>query len=115
VVILGLTFKENCPDIRNTKVIDIVHELREYGIDPLVHDPVADPEEAKMVYGLKLLKDLPASVDAVIIAVAHKEYAEMGPQAVMDMLTPDRGVVVDVKSLFSAKDFSDPHIRYWRL
>ncbi len=115
VVILGLTFKENCPDIRNTRVVDIVAELQEYGIDPLVHDPEADPEEAKEVYGLKLLKDLPASADAVIIAVAHRQYAEMGPEKIQAILTPDRGVVVDVKSLFAKEDFQDPHIRYWRL
>ncbi len=115
VVILGLTFKENCPDIRNTRVVDIIAELREYGIEPLVHDPLASAKEALEVYNIHLLKDLPTNVDAVILAVAHKEYQEAGPQVVKDMLTPDRGVVVDVKGIYSARDFPENHIRYWRL
>ncbi len=115
VVILGLTFKENCPDIRNTRVVDIIGELKEYGIDPLVHDPMASPREALDVYGIHLLKELPANVDGVILAVAHKAYMHMGAQAIKDMLTPDRGVVVDVKGMFSAGDFPEGHIRYWRL
>ncbi len=115
VTILGLTFKENCPDIRNTKVIDIISELREYGIEPLVHDPIADPREAEQVYGLKLVKDLPMNSDAIILAVAHDDYIKKGPQMVTDMLTPDKGVVVDVKSIFDSNDFDDKNIRYWRL
>ncbi|NPA94805.1 MAG: nucleotide sugar dehydrogenase [Thermodesulfobacteria bacterium] len=115
VSILGLTFKENCPDIRNTKVIDIISELREYGIEPLVHDPIADPKEADQVYGIKLVKDLPMNSDAVILAVAHDDYIKKGAQAVVNMLTPDKGVVVDVKSIFSKEDFKDRNIRYWRL
>ncbi len=115
VVIMGLTFKENCPDIRNTKVLDIVAELNDYGINPLVHDPVADPEEAMDVYGIKLLKDLPASTDCAIAAVAHQEYRDMGAAAVRDMLVPDKGIVIDVKGMFSRDDFPDDSVRYWRL
>ncbi len=115
VSVLGLTFKENCPDIRNTKVMDIIAELRDYGIEPLVHDPLADPREAEMVYGLKLVKDLPPNSDAVILAVAHDDYIKEGPQRVIQMLTPDKGVVVDVKSMFTQKDFEGANIRYWRL
>ncbi len=115
VTILGLTFKENCPDIRNTKVIDIISELREYGIEPLVHDPIADPREAEQVYGLKLVKDLPMNSDAIILAVAHDDYIKKGPQMVTDMLTPNKGVVVDVKSIFDSNDFDNKNIRYWRL
>jgi len=115
VVILGLTFKENCSDIRNTRVIDIIHEFMEYGIEPLVHDPLADPQEAKSVYGIRLLKDLPANVDAVILAVAHKTYAEAGVSVIKDMLTPDRGVVIDVKDFYHPDDFKEKTIRYWRL
>ncbi len=115
VVILGLTFKENCSDIRNTRVIDIIHEFREYGIEPLVHDPLADPQEAKSVYGIRLLKDLPANVDAAILAVAHKTYAEAGVSVIKDMLTPDRGVVIDVKDFYHPDDFKEKTIRYWRL
>ena len=115
VSILGLTFKENCPDIRNTKVIDIISELREYGIEPLVHDPIADHKEAELVYGLKLVKDLPPNSDAVILAVAHDDYIKKGVEAIMQMLTPDKGVVVDVKSMFRPEDFKGRNIRYWRL
>ncbi len=115
VAILGLTFKENCPDIRNTKVIDIIEELREYGIDPLVHDPIADEKEAQQVYGIRLLRDLPANSDAVILAVAHDDYIKKGADALMDMLTPDKGVVIDVKSVFDRAAFQKGNIRYWRL
>ncbi len=115
VLILGLTFKENCPDIRNTKVLDIVHELREYGIEPLIHDPIAEPEEAEAVYGIKLLRELPSNSDAVILAVAHDDYIKNGADTIKDILTPDKGVVVDVKSIFSRNQFPEKHIRYWRL
>ncbi len=115
VVILGLTFKENCPDIRNTKVVDIIRELREYGIEPMVHDPIADPNDALRVYGIRLIKDAPTNCDAAILAVAHNDYISKGPGFVKDMLTPDKGVVIDVKSSFKKDDFSEEHIRYWRL
>ena len=115
VSILGLTFKENCPDIRNTKVIDIISELREYGIEPLVHDPIADPKEAEQVYGIKLVKDLPTNSDAVILAVAHDDYIKKGTGDIANMLTPDKGVIVDVKSVFNKADFKGKNIRYWRL
>ncbi len=115
VVIMGLAFKENCPDIRNTRVVDIIDELNDYGIKPLVHDPVADPREAMRVYGIKLLKELPASADCAIVAVAHDEYRNAGASAVRDMLVPDRGIVMDVKGLFRREDFRDASVRYWRL
>ncbi len=115
VVILGLTFKENCPDIRNTKVVDIIRELREYGIEPMVHDPIADPNDALRVYGIRLIKDAPTNCDVVILAVAHNDYISNGPGFVKDMLTPDKGVVIDVKSSFKKDDFREEHIRYWRL
>ncbi len=115
VLIMGLTFKENCPDIRNTKVLDIIGELREYGIDPLVHDPIAEPAEAEAVYGIKLLKELPSNLDAIILAVGHDDYIKRGAGMIKDMLTPDKGVVVDVKSIFSKVQFPEKNIRYWRL
>ncbi|NIA08966.1 MAG: nucleotide sugar dehydrogenase [Nitrospiraceae bacterium] len=115
VLILGLTFKENCPDIRNTKVMDIVRELREYGIDPLIHDPLADPKDAQTAYGIRLLTELPVNVDAVILAVAHKTYKEAGSATVKEILTPDRGVVIDVKDFYKPEDFDETNIRYWRL
>ncbi len=115
VGILGLTFKENCRDIRNTRVIDIVQELREYGIEPELHDPLASPQEAKEIYGLDLYPEPPRGLDAVILAVAHDEYKKLGPKGVLSLLRPGRGVIVDVKGLFSAADFTQTPYRYWRL
>ncbi len=78
VVILGFTFKENCPDTRNTKIIDIVKELEEYGINPIITDPIADAKEAKQLYGVEFVPiDEIQEMDAVIIAVAHKEFIEL--------------------------------------
>ena len=78
VAILGFTFKENCPDTRNTKVIDIVNELKEYGIDPIIADPQADAEEAKKLYGIEFVDiDSIRDMDAVVLAVAHREFSEI--------------------------------------
>ncbi len=113
--ILGLTFKENCRDIRNTRVIDIIQELREYGIEPEVHDPLALADEAREIYGVELYSEPPRGLDAVILAVAHEEYKKLGPQGILKTLRPGRGVIVDVKGLFSPEDFSQTPYRYWRL
>ena len=115
VVIMGLTFKEDCPDIRNTKVLDIIRELNDYGIKPLVHDPVADPAEAMDAYGIALLRELPASTDCAILAVAHGEYRQRGASAIREILVPDKGIVIDVKGIFKRKDFPEDTVRYWRL
>ncbi len=115
VGILGLTFKENCRDIRNTRVLDIIYELRDYGIEPEVHDPLADPLLAEELYGLRLYPDPPRGLDAVILAVAHEAYRELGPEGVVATLRPGRGVIIDVKGLFSAADFASTPYRYWRL
>lgn len=83
VLILGLTFKENCPDLRNTKIVDIVHELKEYGVDVDVVDPWVDAEEAKEEYGLEVQSSISQSdYDSVIVAVAHKEFTDMGISAI---------------------------------
>jgi len=116
VGILGLTFKEDVPDLRNSRVPDIVAELREYGLQAVVHDPLSDPEEALEEYGIRLaaweeLKDL----DAVILAVAHKEYRQMDPGQVTAKLKKGHpGVIIDVKSIFKETDFPE-HISYWSL
>jgi UDP-N-acetyl-D-glucosamine/UDP-N-acetyl-D-galactosamine dehydrogenase len=116
VAVLGLTFKENVPDLRNSKVPDIIQELREYGVQVLVHDPIAEPEEAVAEYGIHLQswKDL-KNVDGLVIAVAHRAYAEMGLQ---DLLKPLRsqqeGVVIDVKCLLNPATLL-PSLKYWRL
>lgn len=116
VAVLGLTFKENVPDLRNSKVPDIIQELREYGVQVLVHDPIAEPEEAVAEYGIHLQHwDDLKNVDGVIVAVAHRAYAEMNLQELLKPLRDQRdGVVVDVKSLLDRTKISSS-LKYWRL
>jgi UDP-N-acetyl-D-galactosamine dehydrogenase len=116
VAVLGLTFKENVPDIRNTKVIDIIRELEGFGVKVLLHDPLADAEEVKDRYDLKLmdLKDL-RNVDAVIVAVAHKAYEKMGIKGVAALGRSDQVVVVDVKGMFAKAKLPPGGLHYWRL
>ena len=114
VGILGFTFKENVPDIRNSKVIDIYRELTSYGIAPLVHDPLADPEAMRSEYGVGLtaieeFRDL----HGLILAVPHRHYGELGPAGIAAMIA-DRGAFVDVKSEFAPAELR-PDIRYWSL
>jgi UDP-N-acetyl-D-galactosamine dehydrogenase len=98
VLVLGLAFKENCPDVRNTRVVDIVHELREYGAHVDVHDPWVDADEAEREYGLRPLATPAAGAyDAVVLAVAHREFKAMGGDAIRAFVR-DGGVVYDVKS-----------------
>jgi UDP-N-acetyl-D-galactosamine dehydrogenase len=102
VLILGLAFKENCPDIRNTKVIDIVNELNEYHCKVTVYDPWVDKLEAKNEYGIKLLDDTKSELyDAIVIAVAHKEFKQMGIDKIRALGKP-KHVVYDLKYLFPA-------------
>ena len=118
VAILGLTFKENCPDIRNSRVVDIISELKEYGIEPLIHDPVADPEEAQKEYFINLCSavDLYA-LDAVVVAVAHDEYKELNVNKISDMFhqTTHGKVIVDVKGILDKITLEKAGYRYWRL
>ena len=97
ILILGLTFKENCPDIRNTRVTDIVKELQDYEARIDIHDPWANPEEVRHEYGLELAtRPEPGSYDAVIIAVAHREFTALGAEGIRALLKPG-GVIFDVK------------------
>jgi len=106
VLILGLSFKENCPDVRNTKVIDIVHELQEYNIDVDVYDPWVDASEAEHEYGIAPISEPNSGqYDGIILAVAHKEFAQMGVSAIRD-LGRDNHVLYDLKYLFT-KDETD--------
>ncbi len=113
VGILGFTFKENVPDLRNSKVADILTELSEFGISPLVHDPLALPEEAHEEFGISLspLSEF-KQLEAVVIAVSHDAYRGLGAEAIRSMVRPG-GVVIDVKSMFDAGDF--PGLSYWSL
>lgn len=118
VAILGFTFKENCPDTRNTKVIDIVKELREYGIDPVIVDETADRAEAKHLYGVELAdKSAIQDVDALIIAVAHEEFADLDKEAIDACFNPanEKKVLVDVKGVLDRKTYLNENYIYWRL
>jgi UDP-N-acetyl-D-galactosamine dehydrogenase len=114
VGVLGLTFKEDCNDLRNSKVPDILTELRQFGIQAMIHDPLANPAEATHEYGLKLspLEEL-RSLDALVFAVAHKEYLAMGQAEVLSGVR-DGGVVVDVKSALDPAKI-DRRIHFWSL
>ena len=115
VGILGLTFKEDCPDLRNSKVVDIVRELESYGIEVLVHDPIADPEEAVEHYGIRLHKweDL-KELGALIIAVGHKAYKEKPVQQYVKKLCAG-GCLLDVKAILDAGEVGKTGVTYWRL
>jgi UDP-N-acetyl-D-galactosamine dehydrogenase len=115
VNVLGLTFKEDCADIRNTKVVDILHELQSYGVEVFVHDPQADPQEARHEYGvdLKTWDELPLA-DAVVMAVAHQSFRSLGVQGLASKLRP-AGVVVDVKASCDAAALRRAGYTVWRL
>ena len=119
VAILGLTFKENCPDTRNSKVNDIIQRLNEYGIKPLVVDPWASREDAMREYGVELseLKDV-READCVIVAVAHTVFRDMSLDAIKKLFRkgPDEEkVLLDVKGLFALEALKASGLRYWRL
>ena len=115
VNVIGLTFKENCPDLRNSKVADIVHELASYGCDVHVYDPLADADEAQHEYGIQLQswESLPKG-DAMVVAVAHTEVLEHGFDDFRAKLN-DGGCFVDVKSQFDPKPYRDAGYCVWRL
>ena len=115
VNVIGLTFKENCPDLRNSKVADIVYELKSYGCDVHVYDPVADADEAMHEYGIKLEKweDLPRA-DAVVAAVGHKELLARPLGDLQDKLNQN-GCFIDVKSQFDKKALAEAGYSVWRL
>ena len=120
VVILGITFKENCPDTRNSKVNDIIKRLKEYEISPLVTDPWADPEIAKREYGVDLVGfDQVKDADCVIVAVGHKEFRSLSMiqlKALFNQELPDdEKVLIDVKSLYRMDELRASGMRFWRL
>lgn len=115
VTVLGLTFKENCPDLRNSKVVDIIRELEEYGINVQVHDPLADPEEALREYGISLIKmeDLKPAA-ALVSAVAHNVYQHWSVPGLL-VLLDDKPVLIDVKGIFDQRSLREAGVRIWRL
>lgn len=118
VAILGFTFKENCPDTRNTKVIDIYKELNEYGITPLVVDPSADADEANRLYGITFgkLEDV-KDMDAVIIAVAHDAFLKLNKEDISEFYNDANKckVLMDIKGLLNKEDYMTEEYSYWRL
>jgi UDP-N-acetyl-D-galactosamine dehydrogenase len=116
VAILGITFKEDVPDLRNTKVVDIISELQDYGVEVLVSDPLADPDEARKYYGVKLLPlEKIKNVDAVILAVMHRVYQEEGLQGIAGRCVDSNALVIDVKGCFSPAEAQEAGVTYWRL
>ncbi|HRD85329.1 MAG TPA: UDP binding domain-containing protein, partial [Rubrivivax sp.] len=115
VNVLGLTFKENCGDLRNSKVIDIINELRSYGVEVFVTDPQAEAEEAMHEYGVRLMAwdDLPRA-DAIVAAVAHREFASLGVEDLGRKLVKG-GAFIDVKAGFDQKLLEGAGYRVWRL
>ena len=119
VSILGFTFKENCPDTRNTKIINIVKELNEYGIDPIIADSSADSEEAEKLYGIHFcsIDDIKES-DAVVFAVAHDEFKNIGVAQIDKMyknMPNTNKVLIDIKGILNRSEFEDKGYVYWRL
>lgn len=119
VAILGFTFKENCPDTRNTRVIDIVHELQEYGITPVIADPTADIEEAKQEYGINFVPmGTINDMDAIILAVAHDEFTKLQIDDLDSMYRTTKNsnkVLMDIKGLLNRKEYEQAGYVYWRL
>jgi UDP-N-acetyl-D-glucosamine/UDP-N-acetyl-D-galactosamine dehydrogenase len=115
VTVLGLTFKENVPDIRNTKVIDLIHQLKQFGMEVQVNDPMADPKEVEQEYDLHITpwEDLQKS-DAVILAVPHKEYTEKNWQDFIQLLKKQQGILIDIKGVLD-RDTCPKNIHLWRL
>ena len=115
VGILGLTFKEDCADLRNSRVIDIVDELNSYAIEPIVHDPLADPGEAESILNIKLnpLEDITA-LDAIVIAVGHQLYRDMPLGALISRLKSN-GCIIDIKSILNVSEVKKFGVNYWRL
>lgn len=120
VVILGITFKENCPDTRNSKVVDIINRLKEFEIEPIVTDSWADVTVARQEYGVELMPyDEIPKADCIIVAVGHKEYRNMSVMQIKELFKPqlndEEKVLIDVKSLYRKDELDASKMRYWRL
>ena len=116
VGVMGVTFKENCPDIRNSKVIDVINELKSWGISVKVSDPWADPKEVKELYGI-ILEDISSDnpVDSLIIAVGHQEYRDLDPKELITYCKNSSAVIADVKSLYEKSALGDQGFSVFRL
>lgn len=116
VAVLGITFKENVPDLRNTKVVDIVRELADYGMVVKVHDPLADPDEARRYYNISLEPmEALAGMDAVILAVGHAQYTTLGCDQIASLCSPGKRILIDIKGIYTPAEAAGLDIAYWRL
>ena len=116
VAILGFTFKENCPDTRNTKVIDIVRELQEYGIDPVIADPRADRDETERLYGITFTDtEKIRDMDCLVLAVAHDAFKAFSRNSIDRFYGDGRKILLDLKGILDRKEFEDAGYLYWRL
>lgn len=115
IIVLGLTFKEDCPDLRNSRVIDVIQELESYGAKVYVHDPVAEAREARHEYGVDLVswEELPKAA-AIVVAVSHRQFKNLPTSDLLSKLN-ENGVITDVKSMLDPADFSSTGISVWRL
>ena len=104
ILIMGLSFKENCPDLRNTKVIDIIEEFREYGLEVEVYDPWVDPEDARLEYGIDII-GFPAErrYDGVVLAVGHQDFIDM-PSPQIRGFMKDQAILFDVKNILPSQE-----------
>jgi UDP-N-acetyl-D-galactosamine dehydrogenase len=116
VIVLGLTFKEDCPDLRNSKVADLIRHLKDFGLNVLVHDPIADIAEAEYEYGLRLTPwdQLPRNVSAVVAAVSHRQYLQISLMDILSLLKPN-GVFIDIKAVFDSTAIQQAGHAVWRL
>lgn len=116
VAILGFTFKENCPDTRSTKVFDIIKELSEYGIKPLITDPVADINEAKHLYGIEFTDfESIHDMDAIVLAVSHDEFKSLAISQMNSMFGEGKKILIDIKGIMNRKEYEEVGYLYWRL
>jgi len=116
IVIFGITFKENCPDVRNSKVIDIIVGLREYEIEVIVVDPLADPEEVFEEYGITLANmDEVENVDCVVIAVAHDNFKNFSFDKIKRLHKDGIPILIDIKGIYNKEEAHSNGIIYWRL
>ena len=116
IIVLGLTFKENCADLRNSQVYKMASDLEEYGCDVFVHDPIASTEEAFKEYGIQFIPwhQLPYQVDAIVFSVPHKEYLEKDVGEILSRLKRG-GVVIGVKPILNCQETTNYDCTVWRL
>jgi UDP-N-acetyl-D-galactosamine dehydrogenase len=117
VGVLGLTFKENCPDIRNSKVVELIRELQDWGLGVVVNDPWANPEEVREEYGIELTSMASfQKVDSLVIAVGHREYRDLTPDGITSFCkSPETAVIADLKSLFDRHALANSGLTVFRL